>query len=256
MITPRVLAVANAAGSAGKTTTVVSLAAILASRGKRVLVVDGDAQATATSWLRTPAASATLTDVLLRDVPAHEAAVATPWDGISVVPADRDLDATSVQLSMVRVGRERRLTRALESVTDLDFVLIDCPGQITMVTVNALVAADQVLSVTQPTMKELGGVQELQSTLTEVSEAYNPTVTLAGIVPCNVPPSTAGRLYSDAMQLATETWPNLLTPRVRHSVRVPESHAQATPLPYHAPQAQVTADYEAVYAWLVQRGTL
>lgn len=254
----QVVAIANAAGSAGKSTTTVAIAALLARQGRRVLVVDGDAQATATGWLGVTVAAGqpTTGDVLLRRVSLHEATVATPVDGVSVVPAARRLDGDSLQLTSVRAG-EQRLRLALEADPPAaDVVLVDCPGSVSIVTVAAMVAADAVVTVTQPTLKELQGLPELEATIAEVAEAYRPGLRLAAVVPCIVPAATAGRLYVEAMQLLTESYPGLVTAPVRRSARVPESYAASTPVPLFAPREPVTGDYQAVVADLCSRGVL
>lgn len=252
----KILAVANAAGSAGKSTTVVSLAALVGQSGRTVLVVDGDAQATATEWLGITDPSATLGDVLLRRSPLTDAILNTNTPNVQLVPAARDLDADLVELAAV-VGREQRLKIALtQTDVDYDVVLIDCPGSISTLTVAALVASTAVLTVTQPTMKEMSGVAALDTVISDVREAYAPHLRLAGVVPCIVPGAGSGRLYSDAMALLTRTYPTLVTPPVRRSVRVPEAHAQSLPLPLHVPADPVTDDYRAVLGWLTERGVL
>lgn len=253
----KVIAVANAAGSAGKSTTVVSLATLLGLSGRRVLVVDGDAQATATGWLGVTAPQHTLGDVLLRRVPLHRAVVDTNAERVQLVPAARDLDADLVDLAGA-IGREQRLKAALADTDghDPDVVLIDCPGAIGTLTVAALVAATAVVTVTQPTMKEMSGIAELGSVVNDVRDAYAPHLRLAAVVPCIVPGPGAGRLYLDAMQLLQHTYPQLVTPPVRRTTRVPEAHAQNLPLPLHAPKEPVTADYQAVLAWLTARGVV
>lgn len=254
-----IIAIANAAGSAGKSSTTVNLAALLARRGKAVIVADADAQATATGWLGVDTANVVGRDIgalLLRRITPVEALTDTNTDGVRLVPSTRSLDADLVQLATAP-AREQRLRLALEQLHDhADVILIDCPGQVSMMTVSALVAATSVVTVTQPTAKEINGIPELENVITEVAEAYRPGLRLAGIVPCIVPPATAGRLYQDALQVLDDTWPGLITPPVRRTTRVPEAHAANTPLPVHAPRDPVTADYEAVLDWLTTREVL
>lgn len=249
-----VVAVANAAGSAGKSTTVVTLAALLGEKGRRVLVVDGDAQATATSWLGVSEPDRTVGDVLHRECSLAEATVATQTNGVSLVPADRRLDAQMVALATAP-GKEVRLQRALAEV-DADVVLIDCPGAIGTMTVSAMTASSSVLTVTQPTLKEINGIPELIEVVDEVIEYFRPALRLAGIVPCIVPPASGGRLYTEAQDLLHETWPDLVTPPVRRTIRVPESFAAHEPLPAYAARDQVTADYRVVLDWLTERGVV
>lgn len=183
-----VVPVANQAGSAGKTTTVVTLAALLADAGTRVLVVDLDGQANATTWLGVAPENlqATAADVLLRRASTGEAIQDTNTDRVRLLGSSAAMDASAADLTRV-TGGEQRLRMALTSLVDIDVVLIDCPGALSVVTVAAMVAATSVLTVTAPTAKELAGVPRVEDTVTEVAEAYNPGLRLAGIVPCIVP---------------------------------------------------------------------
>lgn len=137
----KVIAVANASGSAGKTTTVVSLADLL-GRTQRVLVVDADAQGTATAWLgHDPyALTATLGDVLLRRTSPESAVLATKVKGVSLLPSNRSLEPATIQLDSA-IGPEQRLRLALAKL-EADVVLIDCPGSVSTITISGLVAAD------------------------------------------------------------------------------------------------------------------
>jgi len=94
------------------------------------------------------------------------------------------------------IGREQRLRLALAGI-DADVVLIDCPGSVSTITISALVAANAILTVTQPTMKEIAGVPEMLDAVQAVQEAFNPNLVFAGIVPCIVPPATHGKIYAD-----------------------------------------------------------
>ena len=251
-----VVPVANQAGSAGKTTTVVTLAALLAEAGRRVLVVDLDGQANATAWLGVNPDTVTTTagDVMLRRRDLADAVVPTNTPGVRLVPSSPEMDAAAVELSRV-TGGEQRLRLALVDVTDVDVVLLDCPGALSVVTIAAMVAATAVVTVTAPTAKELAGVPRLEETVAEVAEAYNPQLMLAGIVPCIVP-SNAGALYAEALAMLTDAYPGITTPSVRRSVRAPEAYAQEVPLPAHAPREPVTDDYRAVLGYLQGKGVL
>lgn len=250
-----IIAVANASGSAAKSTTVVSLADLI-GRTRSVVVVDADAQGTATSWLgyRPDEAAVTLGDVLLRRATVEEALLDTHTPGVRLLPSNRALDAATIELNSV-IGREHRLRLALAKV-DAEVVLIDCPGSVSTITISALVAATSTLTVTQPTMKEISGLPEMLDTIEDVQEAYNPQLVFAGIVPCIVPAATQGRIYADAMGVLDKTYGDLVAPRVRRSARVAEAHAHGVPLPSWAPSDNVTADYKAVHGWLQDRGAL
>ena len=252
----RTIAIANQAGSAGKTTTAVTLAGLLSAEGQRVLVVDADAQANASSWLGVEDASCSLGEVLLRQALVDEAVAATTVKGLALVPASERLDGQAVELARA-LGGEQRLRVALGALPERpDVVLIDCPGAMSILTVSALVAADVVVTVAQPTIKELAGVPRIEATIREVADAYRPGLTLGAVVPCNVPPATAGAVYAQALALLQEEYGDLVTPPVRRTARVPEAYAQAAPLHVHAPREAVTDDYRAVLGHLRAAGVL
>ncbi len=245
---------ANQAGSAGKTTSAVTIAALLAEQGHDVLLIDSDAQANATTWLGVTSTGAGLGDVLLRRASLAETIVQTSIPGLRLVPANRRLNADAVELSRALAG-EQRLRLALEDLRPADVTLIDCPGSLSILTVAALVASDAVVTVAQPTIKELAGLPDMEATVEEI-RAYNPKLRLAAVVPCIVPPATSGTTYTEALALLRENYGDLVTPPVRRSVRIPEAYAHQTPLGIHAPREAVTEDYRAVLAHLSGVGVL
>lgn len=249
-----ILALANQAGSAGKTTSAVTLAALLAEAGHSVLLVDSDAQANASSWLGVDDPTHTLGDVLLRRVGAEDAIVDTDVPNLRLLPADARLDGDVVELARV-LGGEQRLRIALESLTvPADVTIIDCPGALSVLTINALVAADAVVTVAQPSIKELAGLPKLESTIEDVRGAYNPKLRLGAVIPCIVPSANSGAAYVEALDLLRETYGDLVTHPVRRVVRVPEAYAHQRPLNLHAPTDKVTDDYRQVVKYLQTNG--
>ena len=250
----KIITVANAAGSAGKTTTVVSLAAHLAARGRRVVVVDLDGQANSTRWfgLEPDELEATSAALMLREVTLEDALVETNTPGVRLVPANERVHADGIRLQQVN-GREMRLATALRKLQDADIVLIDCPGTIGLMTVAALVASHAVITVTQPTSKELEGIGALEATVAEVAEDFDKALELDAIVPCIVPPSSSGALYADAIAQLREAYGALVTPNVRRSVKAAGAYSHREPLPLFAPREGVTRDYAAVLDALIER---
>ena len=122
--------------------------------------------------------------------------------------------------------------------------------------IMALVAADAALTVAQPSMKELEGIEELEKTISEVRKFFGADVSLRGVVPCIVPPASAGRLYANSVELARDTYDDLVLPPVRRSVKAAEAYAFAQPLPLFAPREGVTEDYRGVLGRLQATGVL
>ena len=178
------IACANQKGGVGKTTTVVNLAAYLALAGDRVLVVDLDPQGNATSGFGIERArlETTLYDVILGETPVADAIRPTGIAGCSIVPASVSLAGAEVEIAAVD-QRERRLARALEGVSDdYEYVLLDCPPSLGLLTVNALTAADSVLIPTQCEYYALEGLSQLIATLNLVRDNLNPTLEIKGVV--------------------------------------------------------------------------
>lgn len=180
---PRVLAVANQKGGVGKTTTTINVAACLAERGFRVLVVDLDPQANATTGLGVDprAITSSMYDVILRDLPLKDAAVATDWEGLFVAPSSLDLAGAEIEL-VPAFNRERKLALALEPMlTELDYVLIDCPPSLGLLTVNALTAASEVLVPIQCEYYALEGLGQLLRNVELVQQNLNPDLEVSTI---------------------------------------------------------------------------
>lgn len=181
----KIIAVANQKGGVAKTTTCINLGASLVATKRKVLVVDLDPQGNATvgSGVDKDALQVSSYDVLLGKAPASEAIVHSEASSYDVLPTNGDLTAAEVELMNMMVAREQRLTKALEPVRDnYDFILIDCPPSLNMLTLNALVAADSVMIPMQCEYYALEGLSALLNTIEEIKASVNPNLEIEGLL--------------------------------------------------------------------------
>ena len=180
----KIIAVANQKGGVGKTTSSVNLAASLAQIGQRVLLVDMDPQGNATmsSGIEKNKLERSVLDVLLNEAALSECLITSPSGGYGVLPANGDLTAAEVELIDVD-GKELRLKSGLSQATALfDYVLVDCPPSLNMLTVNAMVACDSILITMQCEYFALEGLSALLSTVRRINETVNSDLEIEGIL--------------------------------------------------------------------------
>jgi chromosome partitioning protein len=182
-VPPRVIAIANQKGGVGKTTTAVNLATALAATGKRVLMVDFDPQGNASTGLGIDRAARRVTsyDLLLGKAALADATVPSAVPGLSVVPASVDLSGAEIELVEME-RRETQLSQRLADASLWDYILIDCPPSLGLLTLNALVAAGSVLVPMQCEFYALEGLSHLIRTIERVRRQFNPALEINGVI--------------------------------------------------------------------------
>jgi chromosome partitioning protein len=254
---PRVsltLACTNQKGGVGKTTTVVNLGTSLARLGDRVLVVDLDPQGNATSGfgIDRDEVAGSIYDALVAGRTLAGLDVPSPIDGLRIIPAAIELAGADVELAAVE-SRERRLVHALPDIRDrFDWILIDCPPSLGLLTVNALTAADAVLVPIQCEYYALEGLSQLIATVNLVRENLHPDLALAGVVLTMYDART--NLSADvAAEVRKHLGTAVFDTVVPRSVRLSEAPSHGLPIALYAPASKGAEAYEQLAAELRAR---
>ena len=180
----RIISVANQKGGVGKTTTTVNLGASLAFVGKKILLVDSDAQGNATSGMgiRKPDVTHDIYDVLVNEVPIQDAIYPTSRENLDIVPATLQLAGAEIELTSM-MARESRLKMALNEVKDqYDFILIGCPPTLGHLTINAFTASDTIFISVHCEYYALEGLSQLLNTVRLVQKHFNPELEIEGVL--------------------------------------------------------------------------
>lgn len=248
----RVIAFFNQKGGTAKTTSTLNVAAALAELGKRVLTIDLDPQASLSMAIGTDVANleASVYDLLLDDdMLITDVVQPTTINGIDIVPSHPDLAAAELELLNV-LERERQLDRRLQATNleQYDYVLIDSPPALNIISINILVAIDELVIPIEPHPLSLMVLKRLFETIRRISR-LNPELRVLGFLPTKVHHSS--RLAQDMLVQLEDQFPQLpLLPSIPLSVRGAESTAERTSVLQYMPKSNVAAAYRDVGAWL------
>jgi chromosome partitioning protein len=248
------IACANQKGGVGKTTTVINLGSYLALAGERVLVVDLDPQGNATSGLGFDRGSIerSIYDGVVDGHAIADLVIAGPLPGLDLVPSSIALAGAELELAPVD-GRERRLVRLLASIADqYDYILVDCPPALGLLTVNALTAADAVLIPLQCEYYALEGLTQLLATLNLIRDNLNPSLAVKGVVLTMYDGRTnlSAAVAAEARRYLGSRVFDTVVPR---SVRLSEAPSHGLPISRYSPDSSGAVAYAALAAELRAR---
>ncbi|KXB52654.1 sporulation initiation inhibitor protein Soj [Umbribacter vaginalis] len=251
----KILGIINQKGGVGKSTTAVNLAAALGSAGKQVLLVDLDPQGNATSGLGIDKGEITrcIYDLLLNDTPLHEVIIPDVAPGLDLVPATINLAGAEVEL-VSEMARENRLKDTLGSLRGkYDYILIDCPPSLGLLTVNALVASDKLIIPIQCEFYALEGVTKLLDSMKRVKSRLNPSLDIFGILLTMYDGRTmlARQVAKEVRSFFGKQVFETIIPR---TVKLSEAPSYGLPITEYDPHGRGAESYTALAKEVINRG--
>ena len=243
-----IISIVNQKGGTGKTTTVLNLGAALVRQKKKVLVIDSDPQGNLTYSLGLQDSTPTLGDLLLGEVTWGE--VIKNSEGMEVIPADVSLVDAEISLTNV-IGRELILKKILNKVKGYDYVLVDCPPSLSLLTLNALCASDKVVIPLQLEVLSLQGLDKILNTIGQIREVFNPELSIEGVLPVMV--DQRKNLTKEINSFLTSNYEvKVFQSSIRTNVKASESPSFGKSVIAYAPGSNSAVDYLNFAKELVQ----
>ena len=253
----RIIAIANQKGGVGKTTTAINLSASLAEAGQKILAVDFDPQGNATSGLGFEKGylDKTVYEVLMGEIPVEASIIKDVQENLDVLPSDVDLSGAEIELLDVE-NKESVLKGVLDSIKDqYEFIVIDCPPSLSLLTINALVAADTVIVPIQCEYYALEGLSQILQTVDLIKKKLNPNLELEGVV---------FTMYDARTNLSLEVVEsvkshlnrNIYKTTIPRNVRLAEAPSHGMPINLYDSRSTGAESYRMLAAEVIRRGEL
>lgn len=251
----KILSIINQKGGVGKSTTAINLSAALGENNKKILLIDLDPQGNTTSGIGVEKSQVDkcIYDVLLNDAKIEEVVINTVCDGVDVVPATINLAGAEVEL-VSQMARENRLKNAAGSMRGFyDYIIIDCPPSLGLLTINALVAADKLLIPIQCEFYALEGVTKLLDSMKRVKNILNPSLDIEGVVLTmfDTRQLLARQVVEEVKNYFGKIMFNTIIPR---EVKIAEAPGYAQPITEYAPKSKGALAYRELAKEVIERG--